>query len=95
MEPGCGDAPLLTSREHTTAEPPHAPPATVQSSVAPPSQHDFLPVFHRSSRAGSVHSKAGFPIFSFTKLCCWQAQIEKASLDPTLATIERNSGRGL
>lgn len=72
---------------------PHHSAINIQLSSPPaPPQQDFLPVFHRSSRAGNVHSKVGFPIFSFTKLCCWHAHRDSARRDPTLR-VETSRGR--
>lgn len=46
-----------------------SPPSSIWSCCQMPSQQDLRPVFHRSSRRGNVHSKSGFPSFSFTMLC--------------------------
>lgn len=36
----------------------------------------------------------GFPIFWFTRLCCWQAHSDSASRDPTLQRGRTNTAGG-
>jgi len=80
---------VFTTVSHNQSSSSHWPRDPEAVSLSPWSHailHAAVPTFHLSSNFGKSHEYFGFPIFSFTMLCCSHTHLENFSRVATLCT---------